>query len=244
MKAIIVEDEKLAARRLVKLINEVAPNISIEGIFEGVIDTEKYLRKNLSIQIVFLDIHLADGDAFDLIEKVEINCPIIFTTAYDQYVRSAFQKNAFDYLLKPIRKNELKEVIDKVSTFIGKTDGTKSSFIQDDENGFLIRFGSRYHMVKVIDVAYAYNREGISIIVTKSGKSLPVNISLQEIKVQLGDKNFFFVNPDFLTHLDSIRMISSDYEEGITLLSMAPPLDWPFTLSGNEYKNLQEYLDE
>lgn len=126
MKTIIIEDEKLAAERLEELIHEIDPSIEISAKLTSVEQSIKYLKQNKP-DLIFLDIQLEDGLSFSIFDKVDIDIPIIFTTAYDQYAIKAFKLNSVDYLLKPIKKDELRESLNKYKNI-------KSSYLMDFED--------------------------------------------------------------------------------------------------------------
>lgn len=113
MKAVIVEDEMVAAQKLQRLISQSAPDIQVLAILQSVDESIEWFTLNTVPDLVFMDIHLADGSAFSIFEKVRISCPIIFTTAYDEYALKAFEVNSIDYLLKPINEKSFEHAIDK-----------------------------------------------------------------------------------------------------------------------------------
>src|SRR6187200_845289 len=113
MKAIIIEDEHLVARDLRKLINTIDPSIEIMTVLDSVKACMEYFKTNFEPDLIFADIQLSDGVSFDIFNKVQITCPVIFTTAYNEYAIRAFKVNSIDYLLKPIDKNELASAIEK-----------------------------------------------------------------------------------------------------------------------------------
>ncbi|MGA7837196.1 MAG: response regulator, partial [Ignavibacteriaceae bacterium] len=125
MKTIIIEDEKLAAERLEQLIHEIDASIEIAAKIPSVEKSIKWLKQNKP-DLIFLDIQLEDGLSFSIFEKIQIDVPIIFTTAYDQYAIKAFKLNSIDYLLKPIKKNDLRESLNKYKNI-------KSSYLMDFE---------------------------------------------------------------------------------------------------------------
>jgi DNA-binding LytR/AlgR family response regulator len=116
MNALIVEDEALSAQHLKTLLHKTAPEINVVNILDTVQDTVDYLKTFPAIDIIFLDVHLADGISFDIFQQVEVKQPIIFTTAYDEYAIKAFKVNSIDYLLKPIGINDVKSAINKFKT--------------------------------------------------------------------------------------------------------------------------------
>ena len=113
IRSLIIEDEKIAAESLKMLLAEVEPEIEVVGVLQTVEDSVLFLQSNHDIDLVFADIHLADGSTFSIFERVEVKCPVIFTTAYDEYAIKAFKVNSIDYLLKPIIKDDLQCAIKK-----------------------------------------------------------------------------------------------------------------------------------
>jgi two-component system LytT family response regulator len=117
MKAVIIEDEVVAAQALKTLIGEVNPDIQVIAILQSIDESVEWFQTCPLPDLAFLDIHLADGSAFTIFEKTTVPCPLIFTTAYDEYALKAFEVNSIDYLLKPINKKDLERAIDKYKNF-------------------------------------------------------------------------------------------------------------------------------
>ena len=115
MKVLIVEDEPAAVRRLHKLLGDIDPGIKILGDVSSIESAVEWLMANPAPDVILMDIHLADGSSFDIFQKVDITSPVIFATAYDEYALKAFKVNAIDYLLKPIKQNELEQAMQKIS---------------------------------------------------------------------------------------------------------------------------------
>ena len=113
MKVLIIEDETAAARNLQSMLESIEPEIQVVGITESIIDTLDWFAENPMPDIVFMDIHIADGESFRIFDSVDISAPIIFTTAYDQYALEAFKVNSIDYLLKPLKEEDLQRAMDK-----------------------------------------------------------------------------------------------------------------------------------
>ena len=114
MNVLIVEDETAAATNLKALLLQIDPSIRIEAVIETVVETVRWVKDNPLPDLIFMDIHLADGQAFKIFEQIDIECPIVFTTAYDRYALDAFKVNSIDYILKPIKKEELRRAFDKL----------------------------------------------------------------------------------------------------------------------------------
>ena len=104
MRVLIIEDETAAAQNLSAILRKLFPDIEILDVIDTVVDSVEYLRTNPALDLVFMDIHLSDGESFRIFDSVKVNSPIIFTTAYDQYALEAFKVNSIDYLLKPLNE--------------------------------------------------------------------------------------------------------------------------------------------
>ena len=113
MKALIIEDELMAAKTLKKLLGEVSPDTEIVGVLESIEDSVDWISQHPMPDLIFMDIHLADGSSFTIFDRVTVTCPVIFTTAYDEYALKAFEVNSIDYLLKPISKEALERAVAK-----------------------------------------------------------------------------------------------------------------------------------
>ena len=144
MNVLIVEDETAAATNLKALLLQIDPSIRIEAVIETVVETVRWVKDNPLPDLIFMDIHLADGQAFKIFEQIDIECPIVFTTAYDRYALDAFKVNSIDYILKPIKKEELRRAFDKlrrlsapqVAEYVEQT----NRFVTSRSRGFLIPF--------------------------------------------------------------------------------------------------------
>src|SRR5688572_13756937 len=129
MKVLIIEDEEAAVRRLQKLLSEMETPVEIVGTLSNIESSVEWLETNQTPDAILMDIHLADGSSFDIFDKVDVNTPVIFVTAYDEYALKAFKVNAIDYLLKPIKKNELQEALGKVQQKSTKNNSTGDDLI-------------------------------------------------------------------------------------------------------------------
>ncbi|MDZ7764487.1 MAG: LytTR family DNA-binding domain-containing protein [Melioribacteraceae bacterium] len=211
MKTVIIEDEKLAQERLEELIVEIDPSIKVAAKLASVEESVKWLKKNKP-DLIFLDIQLEDGLSFGIFEKINIDVPVIFTTAYDQYAIKAFKLNSIDYLLKPIRKTELNEALDKYKNL-------KSSYLRDFEyvfksimnkevsykKRFLVQYGQKIKKVETEDIAYFYAMEKSVFMTTFEKSNYPVNYSLDKLIEVLDPEKFFRINRKMIINFDSIK---------------------------------------
>lgn len=210
MKVLIIEDEEAAARRLKKLILEIDADIEVVEELDSIEGTLLWLEQNEMPELIFLDIHLADGSSFEIFNYHKIEQPIIFTTAYDEYALQAFKLNAIDYLLKPIKRQELETAIKKYrkwQNFRPFDYGQLAKALQKDrrERRFLIRVGQNFRIVEIKEVAYFYTENKITFLVTKSGKRYPIDYSLEKLEEELDKLSFFRINRQFLICVAAIK---------------------------------------
>lgn len=230
MKTIIIEDEKFAAERLEKMIHEVDPGIRIIAKLGSVQDAVSWLNSN-TCDLIFLDIQLSDGLSFSIFDKISIKTPIIFTTAYDQYAIKAFELNSVSYLLKPIRKDELKEGLTKYKEL-------KSAFSIDFENlldgiqgkqnaykkRFLIQVGEKLKKIETNDIAYFYALEKNVFIKTYQNKSIALDYTLDALEDILNPEQFFRTNRKYIVSMDAISEMIA-YSRGRVKLNLNPPVE-------------------
>lgn len=214
MNIVIVEDEHAAARRLEKLLKEVAPESVVLSRLDSVEAAVMWLQGNPQPDLILLDIHLADGDSFEIFGHVDIVCPVIFTTAYDEYALKAFKVNAVDYLLKPIKTNELAAALEKYKKIYKNAapDYTPLLEMLRKQEGqaflrrMLIRFGNSIKLVDMTDAAYFYTKDKITFIVVRStGKRFPVDYPLDKLESMLDPSVFFRINRQFVINVNAIK---------------------------------------
>ena len=155
MKVLIIEDENAAARNLKAVLAEMSESTEIVGEIDSVSDSVVWLKTHSMPDLVFMDIHLADGSAFEIFDHIKITCPIIFTTAYDEYALRAFKVNSIAYLLKPISPSDMRQALDKLSALsnppagndftklmqeLKKNESYRTHFLIPDNGDRLIRF--------------------------------------------------------------------------------------------------------
>lgn len=217
MKTLIIEDEKAAVKSLKVLLAAVAPQCNIVGITDTIVESVKWLQENPMPELVFMDIHLADGSAFEIFEYVSVKCPVVFTTAYDEYALNAFKVNSVDYLLKPIGEKDIKRVFDKLNLFAGnhqQETGTLSQLIQSMNlqkqyrAHFLIPSkSSKLIPLSVASVLYFYINERAVNAVTKDNKLYPIPYTLDELCGSLNPKCFFRINRQYLISREAVADI-------------------------------------
>ena len=215
MKALVIEDEVLASKHL-QLVLDEAGDIDVIGVLESVRETVRWFGKNPQPDIVFMDIHLSDGSAFEIFNQIRITCPIVFTTAYDEYALKAFKVNSIDYLLKPIEVSDVRDALRKLRE-LSAADATQSAInklISSFKKGskykshFLIPVkGDKLIPVQTEDLACFYVDSGTIKALTYEGKSFSIDFTLDELTDLLDPAIFFRANRQYLISRNSIKDI-------------------------------------
>jgi DNA-binding LytR/AlgR family response regulator len=230
MRSIIVEDEKLAAERLKRLIRKVATDIEIAAILPSIEETVSYLEQEKP-ELIFMDIHLADGSSFSIFDQVKVESPIIFTTAYDEYALQAFKVNSIDYLLKPIEEDALAKAIQKhrqlhKESSVSHRDLERMllSFKEEKvsyKQRFLLAYGSKIKTINTWNVAYFFAENKAVFLVEKTGNKYVVDETLDQLQASLDPALFFRINRGFLVSIDSIGNMYS-YSRSRIRIELSP----------------------
>ena len=221
MKALIIEDETAAARNLAAILRQEEPSMEIVATLESVAESIEWLRATPQPDLLFMDIHLADGDSFRIFDAVEIAAPVIFTTAYDQYALEAFKVNSIDYILKPIKKEELRRAFDKlrrlsapqVAEYVEQT----NRFVTSRSRGFLIPFRDKLVPLTPEEIAYFHTSDERVSVATLDGRTLPVDRSLDTLMGQLPAADFYRANRQFIVSRRAIADLSVWFGSRLTL---------------------------
>lgn len=246
MKVLIIEDEAAATRRLTKLIREIDSQIEIIDTLDSVTASINWLSSREHPDLIFMDIHLADGSSFEIFNFVEIKKPIVFITAFDQYAVQAFKVSAIDYLLKPIKNHELAQAIEKFKAL--KKDQAFdyeeiARAMRKDTVGkrFLIRFGQQIKVVEMSQAGYFYTQDKITFIVTKDGKRYPLDHSLEKLEEMLDENLYFRVNRQFIVGIESIREMYA-YSKSRVKVELIPPCEIETIVSTERSPQFKKWL--
>ena len=232
IKVLILEDEDAAAKRLQKLVAEILPEAEFLATIESVKQGADWFEHNSVPDLIFADIQLNDGTSFDIFRQVEVKSPVIFTTAYDEHALNAFKLNSVDYLLKPIKKNELSSAIEKFKSlhFAGKKNDNENlqqllqslQKSQHYKQRFVLRIGEHMKIVEVPDIAYFYTENKANFIITKDNKRYLADNTLDQLESLLDPKLFFRINRQFIVSYPSIAEMFT-YSKARVLLKLNPP---------------------
>lgn len=254
MKILLIEDEAPAARRLEKMIKEALPTAEIVAVLDSVSTSIEYLQALPALDLIFTDIQLADGLSFEIFEEVSLKCPLIFTTAYDEYALKAFKLNSIDYLLKPIDKKELENSLRKwqnlrttlpenalqqnLAQLLAQLQGEKKEY----KSRFLVKVGEKLMSISENEIAYFQAEEKIVFLHTQTGKKYVVDYTLDELEGVLNPQNFFRLNRQFLVHISSIKSINT-YFNGKLKIQLVPETSEEVIVSREKSPTLKEWLD-
>ena len=214
MIILIVEDETAAYENLVDIISGIDSSIVIAGNTESISQTIHWLKDNQMPDLIFMDIHLSDGTAFSIFEKITIETPIIFTTAYDEYAIEAFKVNSIDYLLKPIKTEEMVRALEKfrkitrhdVLQYLSQM--ANLAPVTNYKDKLLIPYKDKLQPVSLSDVSFFYTTDKTTRISLKNGISYPYSKTLEQIESSLNPADFIRANKQFIIARNSVKNIT------------------------------------
>ena len=217
MRAIVVEDEQLAAERLIELVKWIDPTITIAAQLDTIADTVHFLKTKPAPDVIFLDIQLADGRSFEIFEKAPIDSPIIFITAYDHFTLKAFKVNSIDYLLKPVQKEDLRMALEKLKKLSRKgLNGEELDLLkeiikskgQSYKQRLVIKAGNKIQFKLAEEVAYFFadGKEAYMVSRKENRKHL-IGYTLEELEEILNPKDFFRISRKFIVRADAIAEV-------------------------------------
>lgn len=250
MNVLIIEDENAAARRLEKLLGELAPEAVVLDRLDSVEAAVLWLQNNPQPDLMLLDIHLADGSSFEIFDHVTVTCPVIFTTAYDEYALRAFKVNAVDYLLKPIKPNEMAAALEKLKRLSHTATPDYApllDMLRKQEGSrylrrMLIRFSNSIKLVDMSDAAYFYTKDKITFLVSRStGKRFPVDYPLDKLESLLDPSVFFRINRQFIINVAAIKEMHP-YSKSRVKVVLEPGTDQDTIVSTERSAEFKKWL--
>ncbi len=231
MNYLIVEDERFAYEELRRMMIKLRPDYQLEKQTKTVVDTIEFLRKS-DVDLILMDIRLADGNCFEIFNHVEVNIPVIFTTAYDEHAIRAFKLNSIDYLLKPFDENELELALTKFENIYHRRPllNNAKNFEQllsfKTKNRFLISKGENYHYIETTDIAHFYSEDGVVFLHTFNDRRYIINYTLDQLEQQLDSRLFFRVSRNCIGNVKSIENVAKHFNSRLKLsFSPACPND-------------------
>jgi DNA-binding LytR/AlgR family response regulator len=255
MRYLIIEDELPAQRLMEGLVRELRPGWESAGCVDSVEGAVEWFGKQGWADVIFMDIQLSDGLSFDILEQVEIEGMIIFTTAYDEYAIRAFKVNSIDYLLKPIKKKDLREALEKYERytrkmFLGRNKAIDVAELVEAVNGakknfrtrFLVSRGEMFVPLPVESVAFLFSRNRITSAVTFDGKRYVLDFTLDGLEDQLDPERFFRASRQFMVNIEAVSKVHTFFN-GKLILETLPAHDEKITVSREKARVFKPWLD-
>lgn len=230
MTILIIEDEEPAFKRLQKMLKEIEPDHELLDQIVSVSSALKWFAANDTPDLIISDIQLSDGISFDIFKQVEISCPIIFITAYDQYAIEAFKVNSVDYLLKPVKKEDLAKAVNKYKSRAVTAPAIDiNKLLQQLQPGsteykkrFVVKFGEHIKTIDTEEVVYFYTEDKATFLCTKDTRRYVVDFNLDTLDSILDPKVFFRINRQYIISIHSIAEMFA-YSKSRVLIKLNPP---------------------
>lgn len=231
IRILMLEDEEPAAKRLQKLLKETGEEMEVLAVLDSIAAARKWLQQNPPPDLMLVDIHLADGNSLQLFKEMSIPSPLIFTTAYDEYALQAFKLNSIDYLLKPVKKEELYQALDKFKRQKSKEqpalnitkllEAMQQPAADRYRDRFVIRYGEHIKTIETKDAAYFYTEARANFMVTADGKRFVIDFNLDQLEQMLNPKLFFRINRQFIVALQAIDEMTA-WTKARVLIKLKP----------------------
>lgn len=223
MKIFLIEDEALTARKMQRLLATVKPEAEVVAIAGSIEESVAWLQSHPAPDLILMDIELSDGQSFDIFQRVSVSSPVIFTTAYDAYAIRAFKVNSIDYLLKPVKEEDLRNALAKLqemkAVLGGQTNQLQEALskllgqltppapVATHRARFMIKQGQRLSYVAIEEVAYFFSRQKVSFIKTFEGHEWMLDYTLDEIDKMLDQRRFFRLNRQIIAALPAVEKV-------------------------------------
>ena len=245
MKTVIIEDEKAAVRNLTSLLNEIKPDAEVITVLDSIEDTIEWFNNNSMPELVFMDIHLGDGQSFDIFEQVEITVPVIFITAYDEYALKAFKYQGIDYILKPFDKEELQQALNKLESLSPTNTPFPVASLTVYQERFLVTVGTKMKSVTVGDVAYFMADGKYLVLFTRDGQNYILDQTISGIETKLNPAQFFKINRKFIISYNSIKeMVKYSNSRIKIVLTPVPPAGIEAIVSSERIQEFKQWLNQ
>ncbi len=257
MRILIVEDEHLAVEKLKRMILTARPQASIVHRTESVSETVSWLSTH-QVDLIFMDIHLSDGSAFQVFEELHVQTPIVFVTAYDKYAIKAFQNNGVDYLLKPINQEDLERTFVKIERIkqlpVPNGDEAQTTSMRElilelstekviYQKRFFVQSGQKLSTINVQDVAYFFSDQKMTFLRTTAGFDYILDDALDKIESKLDPDNFYRINRKFIISIQAIDSMVA-YSKSRVKLELSPSSDLETIVSVEKSGAFKKWLNK
>jgi DNA-binding LytR/AlgR family response regulator len=251
MKVLIIEDEPQAVERLAILVKGLQPDVQICATLDSVKRSVEWILKNPAVDLIFMDIQLADGLSFEIFDKVEVKAPVIFTTAYNEYALKAFKVNSIDYILKPVDKGELEAAFRKYQTLTRQPPSDKmmesigyaiQMLAKKYKERFVIKVGEHLKSVEVSEILFFFSLEKTTFAQTKDGRKHILDFTLDQLDGLRDPARYFRINRKYIVSTDSIQDMIS-YTNSRLKLILKTSDDADVIVARERVQEFKEWLD-
>ena len=225
MKIVIIEDENLSAEHLTVLLNKMELTIATITYFDTINASVTAFKEGLIVDLIFMDIHLADGNSFEIFNQIQLEIPVIFTTAFDNYAIQAFKQNSIDYLLKPIAFEDLEFAIKKFKkqqqqvnkNLVSSIANAYQQINKEYKTRFLVKLGQTIDTIPTEEIHHFETKESLSFLVTNKGNHFSIDYTLDQLEAILQPKNFFRINRKVIINIQSIEKVSTYFNSRLSI---------------------------
>jgi two-component system LytT family response regulator len=260
MNIVIIEDEAIAARRIRKMVTELEESANVVAVLDTVEASVQWLQKEPLPDLILMDIELVDGQSFEIFGQVDVTCPVIFTTAYDEFAIKAFKVNSVDYLLKPIQEKDLQQSLLKFRS-LKKTYGGEASTSRQVEallremtaghknpatafrDRILVKQGQRMFSLTTDEVAYFFTKEKLNYVCTKNNRQFLIDFTLDELEKSLNPQHFFRANRQFIVEYRSVDKASLYFNSKLKVV-LRPESEEEVIISRDKAAEFRHWLGE
>jgi DNA-binding LytR/AlgR family response regulator len=250
MNVLIIENEKPAADKLIRLLMKIDKSINILGVIETVEGTINRLQETPQPDLILMDIQLDDGLCFEIFETSNIEIPIIFTTAFDEYILKAFKVNSIDYLLKPIDESSLNTALTKFKKLYADNDRFKKDFKQllfefrnQFKSRFLIKIGEKYRSVPTVEISHFHINERNVFLSDSQGRDYGIDYSLEQLQTMVDPRRFFRINRECIVNIESISLMYSYSSSRLQLTIKNHEKSNLFVVSRDKVSEFKKWID-
>ncbi|QMU27260.1 LytR/AlgR family response regulator transcription factor [Adhaeribacter radiodurans] len=256
MKIFIIEDETVAAQRMLEMVREIVPQAKINGPADSIEESVQFLRTHPMPDLILMDIELVDGQSFEIFGEVEVTCPVIFTTAYDEFALQAFKVHSIDYLLKPIQREDLQKSLRKfqqlqqvyskpqpfnMDELLQELRRTTAPASHPQREHFLVRQGQRLISISTPDIAYFYSEDRVTFLKTHDGRFFSLDYPLEEVEQQVDSTKFFRASRQYLVQRRAISDVFVHFN-GKYKLALKPTANEDVYVSRDRAPDFKKWL--
>ncbi|MES2848431.1 MAG: LytTR family DNA-binding domain-containing protein [Bacteroidota bacterium] len=248
INTLIIEDEKIAADNLMRLLKLTKEPMNISAVLGSVEESIHWFGNNQQPDLVFMDIHLKDGNSFSIFEKVSVTAPIVFITAYDTYLVKAFEQNSIEFLLKPINEVAILHTLNKYKKlkqhFIGRYDEVSAKLSSPKKrNRLIVKKGIEYQSVLIEDIAYFFTEHKVTFLVTKQEKKFMLDQNLKELEDELDTNVFFRANRKYIVNIECIKSYKT-FEKVKLVVELTMPVGEDIIVSQENASAFKKWMSE